>query len=42
MITTGDGNRGECDGKCKKLHTSVLMIMADHQTFLNQFWGLSI
>ena len=25
----------------EKLHTSVLMIMADHQTFSSQFWGLS-
>ena len=40
MITTGDDNRGNPFGECKKLHKSVLMIMAD-QTFSSQFWGLS-
>ena len=39
-ITTGGRNKVECESD--NLHTLVLMIMADHQTFSSQFWGLSL
>ena len=42
-ITTGEsgGGGGNENSECKKLRTSVLMIMANDLTFSSQFWGLS-